>query len=205
MAGAGQHEEKLTRDEARHVLRRSFKFLRPYRRSVVVATIVLVLQTACILAGPALVGYGIDAGLNKHDAGALNLAAGLYLTVAILALILGRQVVWLVSKIAETFLRDLRVEAFRHLTTLGMDFFEREKTGQLVARMTSDVDALQDLVSQGLVSMGQNALLFFGAVVAIVVLSPLLAACTLVLVPPLVWASAWFRRESNRAYLNGRD
>ncbi|HEY7136100.1 MAG TPA: ABC transporter ATP-binding protein [Acidimicrobiia bacterium] len=205
MAAAEHHEEKLTRDEARHVLRRSFSFLRPYRGSVIVATVVLVLQTACILAGPALVGYGIDAGLNKHDAGALNLAAGLYLTVALLALILGRQVVWLVSKIAETFLRDLRVEAFRHLTTLGMDFFEREKTGQLVARMTSDIDALQDLVSQGLVSMGQNALLFFGAVVAIVVLSPLLAACTLVLVPPLVWASAWFRRESNRAYLNVRD
>jgi ATP-binding cassette subfamily B protein len=202
---AAQHVDKLSRDEARHVLRRSRRLLRPYRRSVIIATIVLVGQTACILAGPALVGYGIDSGLNRHDAGALNLAAGLYLGVALLALVLGRQVVWLVSRIAETFLQDLRTGVFRHLLTLGMDFFEREKTGQLVARMTSDIDAMQDLVSQGLVSIAQNALLFVGAVIAIILLSPLLALCTLVLVPPLFLASAWFRRESNRAYLTVRD
>jgi ATP-binding cassette subfamily B protein len=120
---AAQHVDKLSRDEARHVLRRSGRLLRPYRRSVIIATIVLVGQTACILAGPALVGYGIDSGLNRHDAGALNLAAGLYLGVALLALVLGRQVVWLVSRIAETFLQDLRTGVFRHLLTLGMDFF----------------------------------------------------------------------------------
>jgi ATP-binding cassette subfamily B protein len=202
---AARREDKLSRDEARHVLRRSARLLRPYRRSVIIATIVLVGQTACILAGPALVGYGIDSGLNRHDAGALNLAAGLYLAVALFALVLGRQVVWLVSRIAETFLQDLRTKVFRHLLTLGMDFFEREKTGQLVARMTSDIDAMQDLVSQGLVSIAQNALLFVGAVIAIILLSPLLALCTLVLVPPLFLASAWFRRESNRAYLTVRD
>jgi ATP-binding cassette subfamily B protein len=198
-------DEKLSRDDARHVLRRSARLLRPYRRRVITATLVLVGQTACILAGPALVGYGIDAGLNHHNAGALNLAAGLYLTVALLALVLGRQVVWLVGRIAETFLRDLRIGVFRHLTSLGMDFFEREKTGQLVARLTSDIDATQDLVSLGLVSIAQNALLFVGAVISIIVLSPLLALCTLVLVPPLILASAWFRRESNRAYLAVRD
>ncbi len=198
-------DDKLSRDDARHVLRRSARLLRPYRRSVVVAALVLVGQTACILAGPALVGYGIDAGLNHHDAGSLNLAAGLYLAVALIALVLGRQVVWLVSRIAEAFLRDLRIGVFRHLMTLGMDFFEREKTGQLVARMTSDIDATQDLVSQGLVLIAQNALLFVGAVIAIIILSPLLAVCTLVLVPPLIIASAWFRRESNRAYLTVRD
>jgi ATP-binding cassette subfamily B protein len=71
--------------------------------------------------------------------------------------------------------------------------------------MTSDIDAMQDLVSQGLVSIAQNALLFVGAVIAIILLSPLLALCTLVLVPPLFLASAWFRRESNRAYLTVRD
>jgi ATP-binding cassette subfamily B protein len=205
MADDVARDDKLSRDEARHVLRRSARFLRPYRRSVIVASLVLLAQTGCILAGPALVGYGIDAGLNQHDAGALNLAAGLYLATALLALVLGRQVVWLVSRIAEAFLRDLRVGVFRHLMSLGMDFFEREKTGQLVARMTSDIDAMQDLVSQGLVSIAQNALLFVGAVIAIVVLSPLLALCTLVLVPPLFLASAWFRRESNRAYLTVRD
>ncbi len=198
-------DEKLSRDEARHVVRRSMRLLRPYRRSVIVAAIVLVAQTACILAGPALVRYGIDSGLSHHDAGALNLAAALYLGVALAALVLGRQVVWQVSRIAERFLRDLRTMVFRHLLTLGMDFYEREKTGQLVARLTSDIDATQDLVSQGLVLIAQNTLLFIGAVIAIILISPLLALCTLVLVPPVILASAWFRSTSNRAYLAVRD
>jgi len=202
MAG---RDETLTRDEARHVVRRTARLLRPYRRSIVVAVVLLVGQAACLLAGPALVGRGIDAGLNKHNAGALDAAAAMFLVVALLGLALGRQVIWSVTRIAETFLRDLRVGVFRHLTDLGMDFYEREKTGQLVARMTSDIDSLQDLVSQGLVSIVQNALLFVGAVIAVLALSPLLAACTLVLVPPLAWATAWFRRESNRAYLEVRD
>ncbi len=88
---------------------------------------------------------------------------------------------------------------------LPMDFYEREKTGRLVSRMTSDIDALQELISQGLVMFIQNILIFFGALVVIFILSWQLALCTLVIVPPLIFASRWFRRESNRAYLEVRE
>ena len=94
---------------------------------------------------------------------------------------------------------------FRHLVGLGLDFFEREQTGRLVSRMTSDIDTLQELVQAGLTSMVQNLLLFMGAVVVIFVLSWQLALATLVVVPPVVWATRWFRRESNRAYLEVRE
>src|SRR5262245_7312477 len=89
--------------------------------------------------------------------------------------------------------------------SLGMDFFEREKTGTLVARMTSDMDALQELVQMGLVMFIQNGLLFVGAVLVIFLMSWQLALCTLVVVPPVVIASRWFRRASNKAYLLVRD
>jgi ATP-binding cassette subfamily B protein len=171
----------------------------------VFSILLLIGQTSCLLAGPALVKHGIDAGLRKNDAGALNLSALLYLFAAIAGLFFGRAVIRMVAKVGEAFLRDLRSRVFRHLMSLGMDFFEREKTGKLVARMTSDMDALQELVQMGLVMFVQNGLLFVGAILVIFLMSWKLALCTLVVVPPVVIASRWFRRASNKAYLLVRD
>jgi ATP-binding cassette subfamily B protein len=203
----GQHaiEETLTRHDATQVLRRLRPFLRPYRGRIILSILLLIGQTSCLLAGPALVRHGIDAGLKPHDAGALNLSALLYLFAAIAGLFFGRAVIRMVAKVGEAFLRDLRSRVFRHLMSLGMDFFEREKTGTLVARMTSDMDALQELVQMGLVMFVQNGLLFVGAILVIFLMSWKLAICTLVVVPPVVIASRWFRRASNKAYLLVRD
>jgi ATP-binding cassette subfamily B protein len=125
--------------------------------------------------------------------------------VAITGFLLGRFVILAVAKLGERFLRELRARVFRHLMSLSMDFFEREKTGRLVARMTSDIDALQELIQQGLVLFVQNVLLFVGAVAVIFLMSWQLALAALVVVPPVYFASRWFRRVSNKAYLDVRD
>jgi ATP-binding cassette subfamily B protein len=198
-------DETLTRAEAERVLRRLVRLLRPYRRQIAFATFLLMLQVGTLLAGPALVRHGIDQGLRAHDAGALNLSVVCYLAVAFVGLLLGRWVIVLVARIGEAFLRDLRNGLFAHLMRLGVDYFEREKTGRVVSRMTSDIDSLQELISQGLVLFVQNVLLFVGAVIVIVAMSWQLAAGVLVIVPPVYFASRWFRRVSNRAYLEVRD
>lgn len=209
--GAHVTDEQLTREDAQRVLRRLRPMLAPYRAHIVGAVVLLTAQTACLLAGPLLVRRGIDQGLGgarglrAGDASILNQSALAYVGVALLALLLGRISILVVARVGESFLRDLRVRVFRHLTTLGLDFFEREKTGRLVARMTSDVDAMQELIQMGLTAFVQNILLFSGAVVAIFVLSWQLALCTLVLVPPLVAGTRWFRRAANRAYLEVRE
>jgi ATP-binding cassette, subfamily B, bacterial len=198
-------EEELTRDDAKRVLRRLWPMLRPWHSGIRNAAIVIVIQVGALIAGPSLVRYGIDQGLKRDDAGALNLAVGLYLALALVGLVLGRAVTRMVARLGESFLRWLRSHVFRHLMSLSMDFFEREKTGRLVSRMTSDIDALQELVSQGLVLMVQNVLLFVGTAVVITLLSWQLALVTLALVPPVYFASRWFRRVSNAAYLEVRD
>jgi ATP-binding cassette, subfamily B, bacterial len=203
--GANAVDETLSRDEAQRVIRRLMRMLRPYRGRVAVATMLLVAQVAALLAGPALVGHGIDAGLRAHDVGALNLSAGIYLAVAFAGLFLGRAVILLIARVGESFLRDLRNGLFSHLMSLGVDYFEREQTGRVIARMTSDVDSLQELISTGLVMFVQNMLLFVGAVVVILALSWELALGVLVIVPPVYFASRWFRRVSNKAYLEVRD
>jgi ATP-binding cassette subfamily B protein len=198
-------EDKLEPGEAQRVVRRTMQLLRPWWGRIAVAMLCIAAQVGCLLAGPVLVRHGIDAGLDAGDPGAIDLSAALYVVVAVAALVFGRLSILLTAQIGETFLRDLRVRVFRHLLELGLEFFEREQTGRLVSRMTSDVDALQELVQAGITAMVMNALLFVGAVVVIFVLSWQLALCTLIVVPPAVYATRWFRRESNRAYLEVRE
>lgn len=198
-------ETRLDRATANQVLRRLGAMLRPYRPQIIVAVVVLVAQTACLLAGPALVRAGVDQGLLAHDGAALNRIAIAYLVVAILGLVLGRSVIWLVSRTGERFLRALRERVFRHLMALSLDFYDREKTGRLVARMTSDIDALQELISTGLVMFVQNFLIFIGAIFVVTLMSWQLSLGVLVIVPPVLIASRWFRRRSNAAYLEVRE
>lgn len=201
----GAVEEELSRAEASKLMGRLWRMLRPYRSQVFLAGGLLVAQTACLLAGPALVRYGVDNGVIAGDAHRLNVAAVTFLVVAILGAVLARSVIRVVGRTGESFLRDLRLRVFRHLSRLGLDFYEREKTGKLVSRMTSDVDVLQELVQMGLVMLVQNVLIFVGAIVVLLLMSWQLTLFTLLVVPPVVIASRWFRRESNRAYLEVRD
>ena len=203
--GALATEDSLSRDEAERVLRRLWRMLRPWRGRILVSVAIVLGQTACLLAGPALVRHGIDSGLLAHDGGALDLAAVLYLLTAFAALAFGRWSVRTVARIGETFLRELRIRVFEHLMSLGLDFFEGEKTGRLVARLTSDVDAMQELVQTGLTLFVQNVFIFVGALIVIFTMSWQLSLCTLMVVVPVYFASRWFRRESNRAYLEVRD
>ena len=198
-------DETLTREETRGVVRRLSRMLRPWWGKIVVAVVLVLGQTACLLAGPALVRRGIDSGLGADDASVLNQSAIAYLVVAVFALFFGRASIRAIANIGEHFLRDLRVRVFRHLTSLGLDFFERERTGRLVSRLTSDVDALQELVQVGLAMFVQNVLLFCGAVIVIFTMSWQLALCVLVVVPPVVWATRWFRKAANLAYLEVRE
>ena len=198
-------EHHLTADERRHVLRRLWVFLRPQRGRVALASVLVVLQAGCMLAGPALVRYGIDHGVRKGDPGALTTATLLFIGSAAAAYVFGRAVIITVTRTGELLLQQLRETVFAHQLSLSMEFYDRHRTGDLVARMTADVEALEELVGQGLTMFIVNGLLFLGAVMAMSVMSWELALGTLVVVPMVAYASVWFRRESNRAYLALRD
>jgi len=198
-------EDMLDADAARQVIRRAARMLAPYRRKVVVASLLLVVWTGSVLAGPFLVRYAIDDGLTADDVGALNLAIGLYVVVAVVGYVVYRRVVLLVSVVGESFLRDIRLRVFAHLMRLSMPFYDREKAGVVVSRMTSDVESLQELVQFGLLMFVTNTLLLVFSFIALGVVSwPLLAVCAIAL-PPVILASIRFQRQSNQAYLVVRD
>jgi ATP-binding cassette subfamily B protein len=195
----------LSSTDKRHIVRRTWHLLRPHRRGVAGIAVLVVLQAGGMVAGPALVRYGIDEGVRQRDLAALNRAAVLFVAAAVLAYVAGRLAIRAVARVGEAFLRELRERVFSHLLSLSMDFFDRNRTGTLVARMTADIEALQELVGQGLTMFVVNSLLLSGAVLVMIGMSWQLALGTLVVVPMVAKATSRFRRESNTAYLHLRE
>jgi ATP-binding cassette, subfamily B, bacterial len=204
-------EDRLDRKAAARVLRRALKYLRPYRLEVVFGFVVMIAATACIVAPPLLFKLATDRVVlslrrpDSHVRGYIDRIAIALVVVSFAAWVLSRAQILVVTRVGEKFLRDLRRRAFDHLLAMSLGFFDTEQTGRLVARMTSDIDTMEDLVQQGLVILVTNGLLFVLTLGAMVYLSWLLTLICLVAVPPVVVASIWFRREANRAYLHVRD
>lgn len=195
----------LSGRDKRHIVRRTWDLLRPHRRGLAAIAVLVVLQAGGMVAGPALVRYGIDEGVRVRDLAALNRAAVLFVVAAVLAYVCGRLAIRAVARVGEAFLLDLRERVFSHQLSLSMDFFDRNRTGSLVARMTADIEALQELVGQGLTMFVVNSLLLSGAVVVMIGMSWQLALGTLVVVPMVARATSRFRRDSNAAYLQLRE
>lgn len=204
-SGAVDEADKLDRDQAKQVLRRAARMLRPYRRSVWAALGLVICSTLAIIAGPYLLKVGIDRGIKPGNGRALNLAVAAYVLVAIGAYAATRAQVLMISRAGEGFLRDLRRRVFDHLLRLSMPFYDREKAGVVVSRMTSDVDSMQELVQQGLLQLGASLLLIVASVVVLALVSWQLLLVCLIPVPLVVLASLKFQRDSNRAYLTVRD
>jgi ATP-binding cassette subfamily B protein len=199
--------DKLREGEAGKVIRRAVRLLKPYRRDVIICGIVLLAWTASTLGGPLAIRYGVDHGLRagKFNGDAIDKAAIMYAIAAIGVLFFSRTQILLVNRIGERFLRDMRERVFDHLMKMSLGFYDTQQTGKLVARMTSDIDSLQELVQQGLIVFVTSGLLLVFTIAILLVVSPLLALLCLAALPIVVLASIQFQRASNKAYLVVRE
>jgi len=198
-------EDKLDREATRKVIRRSWQFAAPYRPTIRLALVLVTLWTGTTLAGPVLVSYGIDHGISAGNAGKLNLAVGGYIAATIAAYVLARFQFVAINRAGEGFLRDLRVRVFDHLQKQGLAYFDREKTGVLVSRMTADIESMAELIQFGLLQFISAGMLVLMALVLLFVLSWQLTLLALVVFPIIVIASIKFQRDSNKAYLQVRE
>ena len=179
--------------------------MRPVRGRYFGAAAAVIASTLITLSGPALVRYAVDAGIKKHDTHPLNVAAIIFLCLASLKPFVVRAQILLAATAGERFLHSLRVASFDKLQALPLGFYERERAGVLISRLTSDVQSLNELVREALVEIVGSALQIVLTVVALIFLSPELAAISLVALPILV-ASSWsFHHGAGRAYHAIRD
>ncbi len=195
----------MDRAPAPTVWRHTRELARPVRNRYLGAALAVIAATLITLAGPFLVRYAVDAGIKKHDRGPLDTAALIFLFLALAKPLVVRAQVLLAASAGERFLGALRTAAFDKLQALPLGFFERERAGLLMSRLTSDVQALTEFVREALVEVAGSALQILLTVVALLFLSPKLAAAALVALPILV-ASSWsFHHGAGRAYHAIRD
>jgi ATP-binding cassette subfamily B protein len=178
--------------------------LRPYRRQVAFSLIALVLATGATLAPPFLIGKAVSAALGGHSGTLVLLVAGL-LAAALVAWGTGYLQTYLVEWVGERALQDLRIRIFTHLEAMSIGFFTRNRPGVLISRITNDVEALDQLISTGVVTLFSSSLTLIGVIVVMLVLDVKLALIVFLTFPVLALASLIFRIVAASAYRITRE
>jgi ATP-binding cassette subfamily B protein len=177
----------------------------PFRKTIYLAIGCVIVTTSTTLSAPVIVRYGIDAGIRAKNTDALNTSVVLYLIVVFFTYTFGRLLFLLVNRTGESFLRVLRLAVFKQMQRQSMAFYDRNKAGVLVARMTADIESMSELVQFGLLQFLSAALMLIFAILVLLVLSWQLTIVAFLVMPILVLASIKFQRDSNKAYLVVRE
>jgi ATP-binding cassette subfamily B protein len=182
-----------------------WRFVRRWRRLLAIGIGLVVVDSTTNLLGPTIVRFGVDRGVEPGRTGLLWVATALALLVALASWgnAVAEQLV--TGATAEKVLYALRVRVFAHLQRLSLDYYDREMGGRVMTRMTTDVDAMQQLLATGLVHAVVSVVTCGGVAVALVVMSPALALVTSAIVPPLALATWLFRRRAHVAYDRARE
>src|SRR5438034_2485486 len=177
----------------------------PYRRRTTLSIFSLLLATATALAPPFLSKYAIDDGIKKNNLGALWVIVAIFLLAGLANWGMSYVQTYLTGWVGERILADLRMRLFGHLQRLSLGFYERNRAGVIISRLTNDVEALDQLVTDGVSSLVQNTLTLLGTAILLFVLDWRLALATLAVIPLMSAATAIFRSRSSRAYAAVRE
>jgi ATP-binding cassette, subfamily B, bacterial len=186
-------------------LRHLFSLLGPYRGRVILMLVSLTVATAAALAPPYLAGRAIDDGITDGDTGALTVILVLFVVAGVVNWGATYAQTYLINWVGQRALQDLRIELFQHLQRLSVGFYGRNKTGVLISRITNDVQALDQLVTEGISTLFSATLTLIGTGVILVFLDPELALITFLTFPVLLAGSVAFRLASAGAYRLTRE
>jgi ABC-type multidrug transport system fused ATPase/permease subunit len=186
-------------------LRGLLALLRPYRLRVGAMLLALLLGTAASLAPPLLAKVAIDEGIDRHDTHTLVLVVIAFLASAALVWAMTYAQTYLVGWVGQRALADLRIRIFTHLQRQPIGFYESRPAGVLISRITNDVEALESLVTDSVVTLFQAGLTLIGAIGVLLYLDVKLALLTFCIVPFIAAGSIWFRLVSAGAFRRTRE
>jgi ABC-type multidrug transport system fused ATPase/permease subunit len=192
-------------DQRARKVRWMIGLLRPYRGRLALMFAALLAETGAGLAPPYLAGKAIDSGIKTGDVGALDLIVGAFVLSAVVYAASTYAETYLVGWVGTRALQDLRERIFSHLQSMSIGFFTRRSPGVLISRMTNDVEALNQLVTSGVVTIFSSTLTLVGVVAILLVLDLKLALITFLTFPLLAIASVIFRIVSAGAYRATRE
>jgi ABC-type multidrug transport system fused ATPase/permease subunit len=178
---------------------------KPYKLQTTLAGISLLAATVTALAPPYLAKLAVDDGIRQQDFNALTWVVVAFLGAGVASLLTAAAQTYFTGWTGERILADLRNRLFRHLQRLSLGYYERNRAGVIISRLTNDVDALDQLVTDGVTTLVQSTLFLFGTAIILFFLDWRLALATLTVMPLMAIATALFRARSSRAYRAVRD
>ncbi|MFE3720869.1 ABC transporter ATP-binding protein [Streptomyces cyaneofuscatus] len=195
-------EANAVRPEESYGLRR---LLRGFGGALLLALSLVAVDAGMGLLLPVLIRYGIDEGVSQVAMGAVWAASAIGLAVVLVQWVAQTGEIRMTGRTGERVLYSLRLKIFAQLQRLGLDYYERELTGRIMTRMTTDVDALSTFLQTGLVTAFVSVVTFFGIMVALLVLDIQLALVVFATLPVLIIGTFFFRRSSVKAYELARE
>jgi len=209
MAGFFQEDEILGKAYDGRLMRRLLSYLRPYKGLVAIAFVLLVFLSFADIAPPIITKFLIDSAIAPAVNGDIPAAEGLRLLVPLGAAYLGVLLASaalrygqniLTTYVGQRAMYDLRVQLFGHLQSLSLSFFDRNPVGRLMTRITNDIDALTDMVTQGVVSIFGDFLMLIGIAVVLLFLDWRLALITYATLPIIVALTFYFRKTMRESF-----
>jgi ATP-binding cassette subfamily B protein len=204
MRGGRSQVEDWSWAQTKRRLTALYRLARPYKARTALAIASLLGATAVALAPPYLVGRTVDE-VRRGDTRLLGWFVVAFVAVGVLGIVFTYAETYFTGWTGERMLADLRNLLFRHLQRLSLGFYERNRAGVIISRLTNDVEALDQLVTDGVTSLVQNSLTLIGTAVILFFLDWRLALATLVVMPLMGLATAWFRKRSGGAYRRVRE
>ncbi len=195
----------LLRDRSRRLLS---SLLRPHKKAVWLIIVIVLIDNAASMAGPALVSVGIDKGIPAAKDGNLVPLISVVVAMVVCALVdslLRYQFLMRAGRVGQAALLDLRRRVFMHFQGLSMKFHGKYTSGRVISRLTSDLDALQELLDAGLDGLITALLSVVTIGIILLVLDVPLALVTMASFPLLLWLSRWFQKHSTVAYRATRE
>jgi ATP-binding cassette, subfamily B, bacterial len=186
-------------------LRGLAEIMAPYRWRVLAMFIALVAATGAALAPAPLAKLAIDNGIEKHDVGALDVIVLAFLASAVIYAVATYIQTYLVGWVGQRALRDLRLKLFTHMQALSIGFYSRNRAGVIISRLTNDVEALDQLVEDGMATLFQSGLTLLGVIGILIAMDWHLALLTFLALPLLLVGGVVFRIASAGAYRLTRE
>src|SRR5450830_557272 len=169
--------------DARGAAHRLIDYLKPYRGKLVLVTVLLVVGAGLSLMGPLLIGQAIDTIIRTHNAQGLLRIAVLMTVAGVGTWLAGSWQAWIMAGVSQYAVRDMRRDLFEHLQTLSMSYFDRHSQGDLMSRLTNDMDAISQTLSQDLTSLVSNVFSVAAIIGIMLVLNRWLALAAFVMMP----------------------
>ena len=193
-------EEILGKAYDAALMRRLLTYLRPYKPQVALALVAIISASVLQLAQPYLMKLAIDRYIRAGDLAGVDRIAIVFFAIIIASFLLEYGQTWLLQMTGQRIMYDMRLQVYRHLQAIDLQFYDRNPVGRLMTRVTTDVDVINDMFTSGVVSVFGDIFTLAGIMIVLVTMDWRLAIVAFSVLPLIVLVTQWFRRHVRESY-----